>query len=72
MVTKLYRLTLEYHQLFYSSERIDGNETEGKCFVCSTPFYSSERIDGNETPIIPTFAIISFYSSERIDGNETW
>ena len=38
--------------MFYSSERIDGNETS--CIDTSKPkeFYSSERIDGNETMIL--------------------
>ena len=35
--------------MFYSSERIDGNETRCARTIFCFKFYSSERIDGNET-----------------------
>ena len=51
MVTKPNLSRRSVISLFYSSERIDGNETVGEFKLLDLMFYSSERIDGNETAI---------------------
>ena len=49
MVTKHKFFDDIQHDEFYSSERIDGNETFISHYAPLCWFYSSERIDGNET-----------------------
>ena len=71
MVTKHNYFDFDDYAKFYSSERIDGNETGLWYLTVILVFYSSERIDGNETSFSNSISFSKFYSSERIDGNET-